>query len=123
MISIQKISDSEMEVMKVIWDSEISLTSAQILEVLNKDKSWKPTTVFTFLARLEKKGVVKNKKIGRAKQYIATLTEDEYKSFETKTFLDEVHKGSIKSFMAALIDSNDISTKELEEIKKWFLNK
>lgn len=117
---IQKISDSEMEIMRSIWAAGSPVTSAQLLESLRGDKAWKPTTVLTFLARLVEKGVLKTERQGKAYKYIPLISEIEYKSIETRNFLDEVHNGSIKSFVAALFEGNDMSREEIDELKKWF---
>lgn len=120
MCKIQKISKSEMEVMQVIWDSEDPLTSSEIQQALNKEKNWKPTTVLTFLARLGEKGIIKTLKKGKSNQYIPLISEREYKQFETRSFLNSVHKGSVKSFMTALYEGDDITKEEIEDLKKWF---
>ncbi len=123
MHEIQKISESEMEVMQVIWGYGQSLTSAEILQALNKKKSWKPTTVLTFLARLAEKGIITSTKKGKVNQYIPLISENEYKQFETYSFLNTVHKGSVKSFITALYEGDGITKDEIEELKKWFSQK
>ncbi len=123
MRKVQKISESEREVMQVIWDSGQSLTSAEILQALNEKKNWKPTTVLTFLARLAEKGIISSSKNGKINQYIPLISENEYKQFETYSFLNTVHKGSVKSFIAALYEGDNINSEEIEELKKWFSQK
>ena len=123
MNKIQKMSESEMEVMQVIWAAGGSITSAELLHELNKEKDWKPTTVFTFLARLVEKGILTAVKHGKANQYISFVSEDEYRQYETRSFLNSVHKGSVKSFITALYEGDDISKEEIEELKKWFLQR
>ena len=123
MHKVQKISESEREVMQVIWDSGQSLTSAEILQALNEKKNWKPTTVLTFLARLAEKGIISSSKNGKINQYIPLISENEYKQFETYSFLNNVHKGSVKSFIAALYEGDNINNEEIEELKKWFSQK
>ncbi|MDD2401849.1 MAG: BlaI/MecI/CopY family transcriptional regulator [Clostridia bacterium] len=119
MRKIQEISKSEMEVMQVIWAAEGSVTSAEIQQVLNKGKSWKPTTVLTFLARLAEKGIIETSKKGKSNQYVPLISECEYRQFKTRSFLNSVHKGSIKCFIAALYEGDGISKEEIRELKKW----
>lgn len=119
MTKVQKISEAEMEVMQVIWRYDDGVTSAEILQQLNKEKSWKPTTVFTFLSRLVEKGVLKAEKRGKSNQYIPLMSENEYRCFEAKSFLNTTYKGSIKSFIAALYEGESISKEEIEELKNW----
>ncbi|MEN6327896.1 MAG: BlaI/MecI/CopY family transcriptional regulator [Syntrophomonas sp.] len=123
MRKIQKISESEREVMQVIWDSWQPLSSAEILQAFKEKKNWKPTTVLTFLARLAEKGIITASKSGKTNQYTPLISENEYKQFETRSFLNTVHKGSVKSFMTALYEADDIKSEETEELKKWFSQK
>lgn len=119
MTKAQKISEAEMEVMKIIWSHGKGITSGEILQQLNKEKSWKPTTIFTFLSRLVEKGVLKAEKRGKSNLYTPLMSEKEYLCFEAKSFLNSTHRGSIKSFIAALYEGDGISKEEIEELKSW----
>lgn len=118
----QKISDSEMEIMVIIWSLKNPITSSQLTENLPKSKSWKPSTVLTFLVRLTEKGMLSITKKGKTNEYSALLSKEEYLRLETQNFLKSTHGGSIKSFIAALVES-DISKEEIEELKNWFSKK
>jgi BlaI family transcriptional regulator, penicillinase repressor len=119
---IQKISDSEMEVMKIIWANNGCVESALLKKELGEVKGWKPNTILTFLARLIEKNVITAEKRGKGKasKYIALLSESEYKRYETKEFLETVYEGSIKSFITTLYDGGDLNKEEIEKLKKWF---
>lgn len=113
-----KISDSEMEIMNVIWSEDLELSCADIMQRLNT--SWKQTTIQTFLKRLCDKGVLDVRKEGKTNFYSARISEDEYKREQTEEFLNETHKGSVKSLLTALFGAKEPDKKELEEIKEWF---
>ena len=113
-----KISDSEMELMRIIWPREGEITSAELIERL-KD-TWKPTTVMTFLKRLCDKEILSVRKDGKINLYSAKVTEDEYKRSQTEEFLRDMHKGSVTSLLAALFKGKQPDSKEMSEIKKWF---
>ena len=53
----QSLSESEMEIMRVIWDAGSPVTAAELLERF-AHKGWKIQTVSTFLSRLVEKGVL-----------------------------------------------------------------
>ncbi len=116
-----KISEAEMEIMKIVWDSSTEITTNDILNSLPKDNSWKLTTVLTFASRLIKKGILKTDKRGKTNYYTAIISEEEYKEVQSRIFLEEIHSGSIKSFIATLYNGKKINKKDLEELKKWFL--
>lgn len=113
-----KISDSEMEIMNVIWSTDSELSCADITQRLNT--SWKQTTIQTFLKRLCDKGVLDVRKEGKTNFYSARISEDEYKREQTEEFLNETHKGSVESLLTALFGAKEPDKKELEEIKEWF---
>ena len=116
-----KISESEMEIMKIVWASSDAITTNDILNSLPKDNSWKLTTVLTFASRLVKKGVLKTDKRGKANYYTEVLSEEEYKEVQSRTFLEEMYNGSVKNFIATLYNGKNVNKKELQELKKWFL--
>jgi len=121
MSNIQRMSDAEKEVMQIIWAAGGSISSAWLIDELkSRNKDWKPNTVLTFLARLIEKGILIAKKHGRANEYISLISEKEYKQFETRFFLDSVYDGSIKKFIAALYEGDDLTTDEINDLKKWF---
>ena len=113
-----KISDSEMEIMNIIWKKGEEVTSAELIALL-KD-TWKPTTIMTFLKRLCDKGILDARKECKTNFYRAKITEDEYKRKTTENFLQQFHNGSVTSLLAALVKGKQPDSKELEEIKKWF---
>lgn len=115
----QKISESEMDVMQLIWAATDKTTSAQIIKELGDKKNWKPSTIWTFLGRLTEKGFIKAEKVGKTNYYTPALSENEYRQEETKQFLNSVHGGSVKSFFAALNGANGLNSSELEELKQW----
>ena len=74
----QRISESELVLMNIIWKNGGSALYSFIMEELEKDKNeWKNNTVLTLLSRLVEKKFLKVKKIGRRNEYIATLKEIE----------------------------------------------
>lgn len=124
MINFQKLSETEMEVMQVIWDSGKPITSSELLNFFTgKGKEWKGQTIATFLARLVDKGVLNAKKQGRANIYEARMSLEEYKSKEAKSLLHTHYKGSVKNFLVTLYNGEDITKGELAELRSWFSKK
>jgi len=122
-MTLSKISEAEKEIMKIIWAAGSPMTSNEILECLPQERERKITTVLTFLTRLADKGIVKVTKEGKKNLYAALVTAEEYKRFESMSFLKAIHGGSLKSFVAALCADGDISDEELDELKKWLNEK
>lgn len=113
-----KISSSEMKLMKLIWENNREMTSAELISMLGD--SWKPTTILTFLKRLTEKGALNVRKKGKSSYYSAALTENEYKQAQTEEFINEIHNGSLNSLMSALCLGDKVNKDELQNIRKWF---
>ena len=118
-MKIPKITEAEMEIMKIIWEENKEMTTAEILEKLPKENSWKTTTVMTLVTRLIEKNVLNVNKVGKLNHYSAIVTEEEYKAVQTDVFLDDMHNGSIKNFIATLYNSRKISKKDIADLKNW----
>ncbi len=118
---IQKISESELVLMKIIWKNGGAALYSFIMEELEKDKNeWKNNTVLTLLSRLVEKKFLKIKKIGRRNEYVAAITEIEYQTMQTHCFLDKVYGGNVKNLVATLLQQDILSEDEWKEIENFW---
>lgn len=114
------VSASEMRVLEVLWQSNVSMSAAQINQILKADGGiWADKTVATFLKRLEEKGVTKCEKIKRALYFQPTVTKEEYREKETKAFIDKQFDGSLVDFVSTLVHKDKLTEYELSCIKEW----
>ncbi len=114
---MQKIPDSELEIMMIIWYAKDKVTSDYIMD--NLDKTWQKTTVLNFLTRLCERGFLKCHKEGRFNVYEAMTGKDDYLQKESKSFLKKMHRNSLMSFVTALYDGNSVSKEDLDQLKKF----
>ena len=116
-----QISESELVLMKIIWKNGGTALYSLIMEELEKDNNeWKNNTVLTLLSRLVEKKFLKIKKIGRRNEYISTVTEAEYQTMQTHTFLDKVYGGNVKNLVSTLLRQDILSADELKEIEAFW---
>lgn len=121
MRKFQQISDSEMEVMRIIWNNGGSAMFAHIMNALEeKDREWKAKTVLTFLARLIDKGIISTVKHGRNNEYIALISAQDYLTEQTKTFVHKVYGGNAKHLISSLLKQDFITSKDMDELKKFW---
>jgi len=126
MANFQKLSETEMEVMQIIWESAHPITSSELLDIFakKKGKEWKGQTIATFLARLIEKGVLTStRKHGRTNMYSPCISPEEYHSKEAKSLLEKLYEGSVKNFLATLYDGKELSKDEVTELRRWFAEK
>jgi len=117
----QRISESELVLMKIIWKNGGAALYSLIMEELEKDRNeWKNNTVLTLLSRLVEKKFLKVKKTGRRNEYVATITEQEYQTMQTHSFLDKVYGGNVKNLVATLLQQDILSADELKEIESFW---
>lgn len=115
--SIKHLSDSELEIMQIIWENEGAVSRSVIEEALPRGQKLAPSTIITFLTRLCEKGYLNTVKKGRTNFYTPLISRQDYFEEENKSFLNRVYRGSISDFAAALC-SGGISKKDLEELRR-----
>lgn len=114
-----KISDSELEVMKVLWRAEDALPVNVIRETLQKDRGWEPTTVKTLIGRLVAKGAVRQEK-RNVFYYSPLIGEEEYNAWATDNLIRKLYHGSARDLVAALVQSEGLSRDDIEELRNMF---
>ena len=118
MKSVPRISETEWEIMRVLW-AAAPRSAAEVIEALaSKDPSWHPKTIKTFLTRLVNKGALDYRKEGRAYLYIPLVTEKECVDAASESFLDRVFGGSLKPMLAHFVEQKKLSAKEIQDLKK-----
>lgn len=100
---MKKISDAELEVMKVIWNKK-ETTSLEIIKKLEYC-NWNNNTIRTLLNRLiAKKAVGISKKQQKTYYYVPLIEENEYKKARIKEFIEKFFNNSIEDFLTCLIE-------------------
>lgn len=113
---MNKISDSELEVMKVLWELGVC-TSPKIIEELTQKTKWGKTTIKTLISRLVSKGAIEQlKQEGQLYSYKALITEKEYKKIENENFLAKLYKGSVNNMLLNFVDQKQISKDDLKRL-------
>jgi BlaI family transcriptional regulator, penicillinase repressor len=118
MKEMPQISESELEVMKILWELD-QATSSQITALLTQMTEWKPKTVQTLITRLAAKGAIKAEKTGsKAFLYLPLVSEGEYKAYANDSFLHKIYNGSVNLMLASLIKEQKLSKAEIDSLKK-----
>ncbi|HML38983.1 MAG TPA: BlaI/MecI/CopY family transcriptional regulator [Bacillota bacterium] len=116
---LKRLPDSELELMMIIWDAKEPVSSAYLMEKLQGEKNWAATTVLNFLARLVERGFLEVHKQGRINIYSPLIAEKDYIEAESISFLERLHKSSLKNFVAALYDGKALRREDAEELKSY----
>ena len=114
-----KISDSELEVMRVLWQAGNALPVTEIRETLQKSRGWEATTVKTLISRLVTKGVLRQEKRG-VFYYSPLVSEVEYNDWATHDLISRVYHGSARDLVAALVRSDGLTQDDIDELRDLF---
>jgi BlaI family penicillinase repressor len=120
--NIPSISDSELEVMKIIWEEQ-SITSEEIINSLSSEKNWSAQTIKTFITRLVKKNVIGYNRSGRTYFYYPIVSKKDYIKVENKTFLQKIYDGAVDRLFYNFIEQEDLSEEDINKLQKLLENK
>ena len=114
-----ELTKSEMQIMDVLWASEVPLSRSDLLE-RSQQKSWKDSSVHILLNGLLQKGAIREAGfVKRSKTYgrtfAPTLTREEY--FAT-TIFSHPKQPEIVGLFAALLKREDISPAQLAQMEE-----
>ncbi|MGO0903561.1 BlaI/MecI/CopY family transcriptional regulator [Clostridioides difficile] len=122
-MKISKLPEAELKVMRYIWESDKVLTSREITEAMEEKYEWKDTTTFTVLKRLQRREFLEAEKIDKRTHYNILVKEKQYQRFETKEFIKNIHKNSVKSLISALHrDDEELDYEKLNKLEEEFRN-
>ncbi len=116
---MKKLSESEFEIMQVLWRHNAPMTSNQLLEEMGESRNWKLASLMTVLARMAEKGAVYCDRTTRTNFYTALVSEQEYKLTEGTSFLEKLFHKSAKDFIASLYQGKKMSTEDIRELREY----
>lgn len=116
---IPKISDSEIEVMRILWREGRPLSFAEIRTELEKNTKWSKSTIQTLVVRLRNKGAISTQP-HYVTLYSPNVTEQEYVFAEGKSFLNKMYKGNAKKLVVSLCENGQLDESDIDELKRYF---
>ena len=114
-----KITDSELEVMKLLWQANSALSITEFRENLQKSKGWEPATVKTLVSRLVSKGAICQEK-RNIYYYSPLISEAEYNAWATGDLIKKLYNGSARKLVSTLVHSDELTKEDIEELQKMF---
>ena len=122
MKKVPRISETEWELMKVVW-AQAPCSAGQITEALTRqDPTWHPATVKAFLNRLVGKGALGYRKDGRAYFYRPLVKQEDCVDAASESFLERVFGGSLKPMLAHFVGRRKLSEEEIRELRRLLKN-
>lgn len=120
---IMRLPDTELEIMKVIWESGETLSTSEVKILLERNRPWNVSALQTLLNRLIDRGFLESYKEGKNRFYSPLVAEKDYLAVENKAFLEKVNDRSVTKLVASLFDSHSISEADLDELAAFIRSK
>ena len=109
-------TEAEWAVLEVLWTGERHALG-EVVDALRPTQHWSRTTVFTYLDRMAKKGLVA---IDRAhpRPYAAAVAREDCARQERAEILDKVYHGAAGDLVAAFLRESTISPEERDRLRR-----
>ncbi len=118
MKTVPRISETEWEIMRLVW-AKHPVTANEIVDgLVAADPSWHPKTARTLLARLVRKKALGYEERGRAYVYSPLVDEPECLAAASESFLDRFFGGALKPMLAHFVGRQRLTGREMEELHK-----
>ncbi|GIN61835.1 beta-lactamase repressor [Robertmurraya siralis] len=117
MKNIPNISESEWEVMNILWNKS-PLTANEVIASLQQTTDWKPKTIRTLLDRLVHKNVVGVNRNQKVYTFYPLYSQDECQRAETESFVKRIYGGAVKSMLVQFIEEESLSDDDIKELRK-----
>jgi BlaI family transcriptional regulator, penicillinase repressor len=111
-----KITETEWEIMRVVWAGHPLAASEIIARLSASDSTWHPKTTRALLNRLVQKKVLDYEPRGRVYVYEPLYSEQECIAAASESFLERVFGGSLKPMLTFFVEQRRITKKDLREL-------
>ena len=111
----EKLFDSEIKVMEIIWEKG-PLSAKEISLIAADSIGWNKNTTYTVIKKLEAKGFIRRDEPG----FICTplVGREQMQKQETESLINKFFGGSKKALFSALIDKEDLTDEQAEELQR-----
>lgn len=119
----ENLSDMQLAFMAVLWElSEASASQVQRqLEAAGRKLA--PTTVSTVLRRLESRGLIAHRRVGRNHLYRAVAQREDLQKDVLQRWSRLLYQGNTGAFLCHLVDSDEVRSSDLDLIKQMIEKK
>ncbi len=115
---MKDLTDKEMQIMEILWQNQAGMLMKELYAELPEPRTH-INTISTFVHRLEEEGFVCHDALGgRLFKYKPAISKYEYRNREQKSFISRFFKGSNFDFVKHLVNEEQITKEELEELIK-----
>src|ERR1700721_665834 len=118
MTSKIKPTDSELEILNILWDKGPS-TVREVHEVLEKSKDAGYTTTLKLMQIMHDKKLLKRNESAKSHVYTANISQEKTQGQLVKRMIDNVFNGSASQLVMQVLGNHKANSEELQEIRKY----
>ena len=117
----EEITPSEWLIMEVLWTSNTTLTSSEVIKKMQGNVDMSARMVRVLMNRLSQKdilGYTVDEHDSRVYHYYALKQKEECVKEKSRKFVDSYFSGNGTNAMAALLQSYDLTDEQIEELEE-----
>ena len=115
------LSPAQREIMEIVWEKG-EVAAIEVREIVATRRPVARETVRTILQRMEEKGWVKHRVVGRTHFYSAAVPREATVGHKVVELLDTICGGSPERLVTALLDFRGLTKAESERIQQMIEN-
>lgn len=112
---MQKLFDSELKVMELIWAHE-PISAKELSVLADQEFGWNKNTTYTVIKKIEAKGYIRRNDPGFI--CVSLISKKDVCENETQGLIDKLFGGSRKALFSALIEDEKLTKDEIDELRK-----
>lgn len=112
----QALSEAQQEIMEIIWDCE-EVSVSEVREVLQERRDVARNTVQTMIVRIEQKGWIEHRSIGRTFVYRAIQPRTTTLRQRLDDLMSAAGRGSAEALVTALLEDVSLTTDAADRIR------
>ncbi len=117
MSKVSDLGELQLAILRVLWQKK-EASAADVHSALGGRRDIAITTVSTILTRLERRGIVSHRTVGRTFVYRPTITEKAVRTSMLRSLVDSVFSRDATAVVSQLLASRDISPGDLDRMRE-----
>ena len=109
------ITPTEWRLMECLW-AKAPRTGREAVDYMKEKEGWSRSTTLTLLRRMTEKGILRCDERGKVREYFPELRREDAVQRETRSFLDRVYRGSVGLLVSAMVEEQELSREEIDEL-------
>ena len=118
----QELTEAEWQIIQVVWQRE-PCAAPTVQEALQATRKWAYSTVKTLMDRMAAKGLLATERIRNLVLYRSTITREQAQRGEVMRTIKRAFDGALTPMMQFLLDGDDLSQQQLEEMETMIREK